>query len=134
MNNLKIALRQLLKNPGFTAVAVLTLALGNGATTAIFSVFYAVVRLWASSDTSGTKTSKAISVCRSIGTISSVPGITRPWWCARRVTLRSLLFAVGSRSTHFRSRPSIARLRCSARLLASGPPCGAGGSDGGASL
>jgi len=43
MNDLKFACRQLLKNPGFTAVAVLTLALGIMATTAMYSVIYAVV-------------------------------------------------------------------------------------------
>ena len=38
MNDLKFAFRQLLKNPGVSGVAVLTLALGIGANTAIFSM------------------------------------------------------------------------------------------------
>ena len=41
MNDLRYAFRQLIKSPSFSATAIFALALGIGATTAMFAVIYA---------------------------------------------------------------------------------------------
>ena len=42
MEDLRLALRQLRRSPGFAATVVLTLAIGIGATTAIFTLVYLI--------------------------------------------------------------------------------------------
>jgi predicted permease len=43
MQNVKLALRQFLKSPGFAATVILTIALGIGANTAIFTLVHAIL-------------------------------------------------------------------------------------------
>ena len=43
LQDIRFGFRQLIKMPGFTLTAIISLALGIGATTAVFSVVYAIL-------------------------------------------------------------------------------------------
>src|ERR1041385_2416813 len=94
-SDIRYALRNLLRRPGFTAVAVITLALGIGANSAIFSAINAlllkplpitnqdrVVAIWDKDPGRGLEHNEATSLCSN----------QRPWSRIRtqRSSLREL--------------------------------------------
>ena len=58
LQDLRFAFRQIIRNPGFSLTAVLSLTLGIGATVAVYSILYdAVLHPWPYAGSRGSATS-----------------------------------------------------------------------------
>jgi putative ABC transport system permease protein len=77
-HDIRFGLRQLIKMPGFTLTAIISLALGIGATTAVFSVVYAILMdPYPYKDPSGMV---HLRLTMPDGKLRGFLGITRPEW------------------------------------------------------
>jgi putative ABC transport system permease protein len=95
LQDLKYGLRMLTKNPGFTAVALLTLALGIGANTAIFTVVYGVLF----QPLPYPDSERMVEISRTYrGQVESYSGFTAPgfdFWKEHRTPFQSLAAFTG---------------------------------------
>ena len=112
-NDFRYAFRSLLKSPGFTAVAVLTLALGIGANTAIFQLIDAVaLRPLPIPNPRELVEVRIVGSNRGFGlNAGRYPQLTRPVWQELRSQQQALdgMFAWGTYDLASASEPIFAR-------------------------